>query len=269
MDVDSNGYISALLKALYGSTPTGVACDADGRLKFFLTDNVDQWGQYLEVGNAELAARLNRLVVSYDRRGQTLFWDDFRDGLGAWTTGGSNGGTAALQTTDALQGVNCMALNTPASAAATASAYIYLPRPVPTSGIGFGVCFSYTDSPWYITVKVEYGDGTSFRRAILDLNMSGAKLYYWGDNAAYNEFSDWEAGATGANVWHYAKVAFSLDTNKYLYAVVDGVEYDLSAYDVYETASSTVIFMAHFEIYGVAAGAQDVLLDCINVTTQE
>lgn len=268
-DIDAEGNISAMLKALYGTTPTGVACDVNGRLKFFLTDDVDQWGEYLEVGNAELAARVVGCPVSYDRRGQVLYRTDFSDGQGAWQLEDANGGAAAMQATAAIQGTNCVALST--AAAANSWAKMYLSYPVPVSGesVGVGVYFSYFQQPAYWLIWLQYSDGTTVHFGELLGKVSDGKLYVYDDEGSEVEVGTWDNGNPGLDVWHYAKLVMDLSTGAYIRAIFDGVEIDLSGINYYQDSTSDYKLVVTFGLTGRAASIGSYLVDCPIITVRE
>jgi hypothetical protein len=268
-DVDENGFLSVILKALYGSTPTGVACDADGRLKFFLTDNIDQWGEYLEVGNAELAARQYKFPVSYDRRGQVYFWDDFRDGQGAWNLTGAGGGTAAIVEADALQGGKCVELAVAAADGDTATMSLSPPLPADGERVGVALYFAFSNLPEYWRLRFRYFDGTTSHTCYLKGVSSDGKLYLYNDLAGETEVGSWSTTITGTNVWHYVKLVANLDTGAYIRVLYDGKEIDVSGVDYRQAVSAFRYMDLSFYVNGRAANAATFLVDCVTVTMKD
>ncbi len=77
--VDASGYLTTVIKGDYAGALRTVKLDDQGRLSAFVIDSQDAWGQMLQVGNAELAARLGS-IVRFDKRGIVMLMDNFDSG---------------------------------------------------------------------------------------------------------------------------------------------------------------------------------------------
>jgi hypothetical protein len=269
LDVDSEGNLSALLKAMYGTTPTGVACDADGRLKFFLCDNVDQWGQYLEVGNAELAARLMGSLHAFQRSGQVVYWTQFQHALAPWTSTVAVGGSVLWYATEFLQAGRSIRLTTAGGDADSARIDLDIALPVAGEGIGFGFWVKYEGLPESWWAWLRYHDGTNYHEAYAYFKTSDGKIYVLNHLGALVEVGSWSTSANAKKVWHYCKLAIALDNETYIALWWDNEEIDLTAHSYYQASSSENYLELMFYVNGEDGVNAIMYFDCPVVTVRE
>ena len=188
---------------------------------------------------AELAARLGS-IVTYDRRGEVLFIDDFSHGVSKWAEGGGGGDpTITLSAVQSRSG-QFSALLTPASGGLT---QVIILRAVPAlapSAIGLE-CHLAASSPamsfqWDLRVK----DATTSHRFAVRYNAATGDLQYLDDSAAWVAFAAPGDVFEDPTVFHAAKLVVNADLDAYDRFLLDGTAYSLSGFTHRETADVSV-----------------------------
>lgn len=258
---------------MYGEDPDGnavkVLCDADGRIKGLTIDGLDIWSQRVEIGNAELAARLRGPIVAWDRRGQFVYQEDFADGLGLFKPGGVGSPSVARITTEYVQAGGCAQMTCDAGAGNRVEAAIYLPPLPATTALGVALWMRFANLPNEWFVRVRHYDGTNYHDGRIRGLLSDGKLYYLNSGASYTEFGTWDSGAFGSLHWNVLKFTLDLEAETYGYCILNGDEVDLSA-NAYRKAATTNLFTElSVYMYAQAATAVDTLVDCFAATVQD
>lgn len=177
---------------------------------------------------AEHAVRLGS-PVSFDRRGNVMWFDDFESGIQKWHGGGLGEGWAvAASAAAARNGAFSVKLTTGAviDYAVELSHRWYFPA---LSKVGFEASFAIVDTSHTIEFTQYFFDGSHRHYGGLRYLPDDDKLQY------YDENGDWQDLATGldlveyAEVFHTIKLVMDLSTHKYVRALLNDVEYDLSA----------------------------------------
>jgi len=267
--VDADGNLYAVLQGEYAGTLKTVKLDDEGRISAFVVDSVDAWGNLLEVGNAELAARIVRLPVSYDRRGQVLYWSDFSDGLGAWFFNSSGEGGGSLRETRALQGGYCPELTLTSAGQGDASLGLILP-PVPTiARLGFSGFFALSAPPDYWRMRVRLFQDLVYTTTYVRATSADGKLWICNDAGGETEVGTWNTRRPGLDVWHYCKLAIDVENAHYIRLLIDGTEIDLSSHACYQATTDLSYLEIMFRVYDAAGVDATVLFDCPAVTVRE
>ena len=226
--VDGDGNLNAILKGQGAAGLQTIAVDAAGRLEVFVLDNEDQWGSILKIGNAELAARLGSTSV-FDWRGHVFYSHDFADGKGAFycTTSGT-GASAVIESDYHMRGGFALKLTGGSDTNKYAKAQGIVGRN-PSDRLGFLVAVSsYADSTDIVLRARPVG--TRYIGA-LRYDWGGQKLYYLGDDAGYHSL-----GTVNCQNFPYVfnsfKLVIDVSTGKYVRALVNDTEFDLSLLDL-------------------------------------
>jgi len=179
--------------------------------------------------NAELAARLDS-IVTYDRRGDVVWLDDFESNINAWEQAAA-GGAIALSAERCRSGGLSAKLETNAIALATAQITRHVPYPT-ISKIGFEISLAHAslDIGLYQGFIVSHDLGPNMRRGqwryttltdIIEIE---------------DEFLGWTQIAAGVllrldpNLFHCIKMVVDLATGRYVRLILDETEWDLDAY---------------------------------------
>ena len=178
---------------------------------------------------AELAARLGS-INTFDRRGDTVWMDDFEDNINKWNYSGSGTGWAvALSTDQALHGAKSAKLTT--GNAVTNSTYIAKHHPLPVSSrLGLEISFTTDTSLSYIQFGLAYSTGTSYREAsIRYIPGEPGSLQYKDETGIWTEFATTTLPDV-QSLFHTIKIVADLSSHKYTRVLLDNTEYDLSAH---------------------------------------
>jgi len=265
----SDGRLSALIQGWDGADYRTVRVDSEGRLSAFIIDSTDAWGQILEVGNAELAARLGSLRV-YDRRGMSILEHKFDCGLGLFSVSGV--GTGHAETLNPVYWrTGGYSVKLVGGSDGDGTAYVTASLPVlPSAAVAAEGLWSIDTVTDFVRMEVDYWDGTS---------LYSAKVYYDVSNEAlklYDEDGFWIAVGSGiklnmvAGMFNYWKLVVDAMHGNYSRLLVNGVEYDASTFQLFITAASVAPRVAiTFSNYSRAGNNDVVYLDSIAASAVE
>lgn len=212
---------------------------------------------------AELAARLGS-IDTFDRRGEVLWLDDFENNINKWnqTLGG---GSIALSTDQARSGANSAKLTTAATGTDAASLRWIMGYPV-LSKFGFEVSFANLSTKGRFQISFVYCTGTKMVVGGLDYYSATGILSLSGGVQI-----DTLGLYTSATTWNTIKVVIDSAQNKYVRAILNNKEYDISASSLVETA---LVEAAHLEAIvaiwrDAAAAAVSIYVDDAIITQNE
>jgi hypothetical protein len=269
MDVDSDGYLTTVIKGAYAGELRTVTLDDAGRLSAFVIDSVDAWGNLLKTGNSELAARLGS-PVRFDQRGRVQFIETFKNGLARWTitTSGTGAAVALTPTTWNEDGYSCAM--TGGSDASRAAIITWVGGPQITGNIGIEFAWSQEASIDAIDVLLDVRDGVSVHYVGLRCDDADNELQY------YDDGGDWvaidTAIPTNTNIYAYnrMKIVADLTAGEYIRALYNDTEHDLSGTAIRSYASagspSTTILI---RLYSLSGYNQTAYVDSIILTNAE
>jgi hypothetical protein len=221
------------------------------------------------MGNAELAARLGGWPVSYDRRGQVLFYNLFEDGWGPFTKEVAGSSTIYLDPAGAIQGGYAVHITNIAEASAYGLLRARLPQVAVTTPIGLACFFAPTGTFLDIQLFLNcYRSPTQYTGDV-KLTLSDKKIWLYNDSGAWTEIGTWNTNHLYTYVWHYLKVVFNPSTGYYVRVIFDGIVYDASAVKCRTAATTDNALWTNFEFDSAAGGTSETLVDCLALTTQE
>lgn len=239
----------------------------------FIKDPKDVWGREKSIGLAELATRLGA-VKSYDYGGNVIIEDDFSSSITDWTKSGSAGGLMSRSNSLKDSGDFSMKLTTPAVAGDTVSVFRSIAQPPTTTSVGVETMFTKDDDHRYIDIGMYIYDGTYRYNGIIRIDVQNSKLQYrntsntWTDFATSVDIS--ELGVSGMPIFHHAKLVIDLANKKYARFILDSIEYDISDYSFYYTASAIGRqFTIYMEYHSHLASAKVSYVDSVIVTRNE
>lgn len=223
-----------------------------------------------QIDQGELAARLGS-INTFDRRGDTVWMDDFEDSSLKWDayTSGS-GGSISLDNTRARNGDQSCKMVPGSGANFTAYMYNYIPLPV-GSNLGFECSFTGHVDISYILLNVKFHDGNFLKECGLALSFTTDKLYYYKDpTPTWIEFQDGWAPFAHNYLFSTAKLVFNSRTTDYIRALVNDKPYNLSPYDYYSTGSGVNPYVAFaITITNSKAGNPAIYIDDVIFTQNE
>jgi hypothetical protein len=266
--VDADGNMLAVLKGQFGGDLVTVKVDEDGRLYSYVTDDIDQWGNILPGGFAELAARLGSMAA-YERRGQVVFTDSFEYGMGDWTASGSAGYTAALDPTTFIHGGYSVHLKTHTDDGDNVQLLRDFGGFPADVGVGAAFWAKFATVGDQFEVGVIVSDATNSYGGRIKGEVADSKLYYVNSGGGYTELGTWDPAPAFPDYFKFLKVAIDPSTSKYLYAVIDGQQFDMSAVGCLVASATDRRYQGFFNCEASAGSFFEVYLDSFVLTTKE
>lgn len=217
----------------------------------------------------ELAARLGS-PITFDRRGDVVFWDDFECGLAKWIANNAGTGAAvALDTGFARSGENSVRLTAGSTSTMRAGILHYEPFPV-LSRIGFEIHVHMPFGNGAFEWNVQLADGAAKLNAGVRYDDATNQLQY------RDTLNNWVTFATGVDMlggqraFHAGKLVIDFDTREYVRFIADAVTYDLSGIDPQSFASPEAPHMLVGASWFDDAGTNDyALVDDAIITQNE
>ena len=186
----------------------------------------------------ELAARLGS-PLTYERRGNVLYVDDFSQGAGPWAvTRGLTPETPTLTGDYHLTGGAAWKLANTPGVGETLFGVRHLP--LFSEGI-YGVFFlvGVTATGNKIQLQAIHYDGVNRWNYVITLYPTQKKLYYAPTSGVETLLSDTMDVFNGVEVYHAVGILFDTDANQWVQVKVDNNVYDLSGIGAEATADST------------------------------
>jgi len=177
----------------------------------------------------ELAARL-KSPVTFDRRGDVLWLDDFEGTEGKWILSGTGTGKAYAHSAESARyGLCSMKLTAGDAATNHAQMATSLPYPV-LSKIGMEISFTYNAGFGEYLWTFRLYDGSDY--------YEGRVRFTWSTLAwEIDDHGTWRLLKTGSltqatYLYHTIKIVLDFTTKKYVRVILNEVEYDVSAYSL-------------------------------------
>ena len=218
---------------------------------------------------AELAVRLGS-IVSFDRRGDVVWLDDFESGIKKWEINASDADSGVAISSDYCnRGANSAKVYASAGVDRWAAMAHYFALPV-KSKVGFEVAFTIYPPDVHLNfILYPYFDPTrEYYEVRHDRTLK--ILQYYGSDGTRHTF------ATGVNLYgrdyHFnqAKLVIDLATKKYVRFLLNDVTYDLSAYAPPSWSYSGAAFVyAGIRMINQTANARTIYVDDAIVTQNE
>ena len=176
---------------------------------------------------SELAARLGS-PVTYDRRGEVVWMDQFNTGMSRWKDGSYDADDKAELTADyPYQGNYAVKLITGGAAVRMAEIHRYLSPPhVNKWGLEVAVNFWTDFNSFAIELRRIHGE-LAYSASLRINNVDGKIQVYDGDNELY-ELDDLPLSWGGHGHYHVLKIVADFSTNYRVRALFDQNEYDIT-----------------------------------------
>lgn len=187
---------------------------------------------------AELAVRLGS-PVSFDRRGNVIWFDDFEHSFNKWfTVIGGTGGSAAITNEKARTGALSCKVVTGDETDDTAIIGHYEPYPV-LSKLGFEISLLTAATKAYIEFPCVIYDGTYKHDPGIKYDCETYVWYYYNTSGGWTAFTNAAKLTPSAYIFHTIKLVIDPDTQKYVRFIANNVETDLSAISYRHVADAT------------------------------
>lgn len=194
----------------------------------------------------ELATRLGS-IVTFDRRGDVVWLDDFESNINKWRIFGTGTGYSALLSSEAARSGG---LSAKLVTGITASGHIYIARylPYPVEGnVGSEFSFVNNTDLQYIILAFDCYSGLENKEGAVRYRCSDEALDIYLPTVGFTEIATGIELVAATYFFHTLKLVVDLSTNKYVRLLLDSTSYDLSAYSI-STAPSVIEPMWIFEI---------------------
>lgn len=185
----------------------------------------------------ELAARLGS-PVTYDRRGEVVWYDIFENSLSPWNTSalGTGAVVEAVTTDTDLEG-KAAKLTGGSDGVRTAT----LTRRFSLTSlqkVGFEVSVYYTTTGFeHILLDVARYDSVNLHWGAIRILGTNSQEYLDSDNN-YTEFATETVWGSTAPIYHNLKLVVDMDNDEYVRFLYDETEYDLSSIAIRSQASA-------------------------------
>lgn len=267
--VDEDGNIIGVFKGDYNNTLKTIKVDSSGRMLAIITDPEDVYGNAHMIGNAELAARLGS-INTFDRRGDTIWMDDFEAVFLRWTpyTVGDNS-ECVLVADESFSGSQSCKLRTDINVNDYAEIRRSFALPVQTRiGFQFSVTANMGDNNLEIWNSIYTGT---------ELYQAKTKYHYDTKTlSVYDHTAGWTSIATdrvlGAKPLFYSTIKLVVDysTGKYVRLLFDEKTYDISAYTMpYTTPAASPSMTILIQLKNLDATGRQAWIDNVILTQNE
>jgi hypothetical protein len=198
---------------------------------------------FTQLDMGELAARLGS-PVTFDRRGNVIWMDDFEGNIEKWYQGWSGvGASVALSTESARSGVFSVKLITGDALNNLAQIIRYLPYPV-VGRNGFEISFTVGGEDDCYLIRLNLFTGTQLLWSQIRYESESQKLEYLDENETYQTIASNLKLHAYTKMFHTLKLVTDFSTRKYAHVILNEKTYDLSAYALKVQASTTAPCLA-------------------------
>ncbi|KKN35896.1 hypothetical protein LCGC14_0779000 [marine sediment metagenome] len=217
----------------------------------------------------ELAVRLGS-IVSFDRRGDVMWFDDFESGITKWVTSASGtGASVAASDNTARNGKNSVLLTGGSDGTRQAE----LRRDMPflsLSSLGFEVSFSKASLVQTMEFVVQIWDGTNRHDYKIRYSDADDELQYWSSTEAWVTLAtDIDLGTT-ASLFDTLKMVVDLSGEMYVRVLFNERQLPMDDIDVKLTASGATPFLRVFVLLTSRDGENDIVyVDDVILTQNE
>jgi len=219
----------------------------------------------------ELAARLGS-IVTFDRRGNVLWMDDFESGLSQWRQVGDR--DAEWNGNQAKNGGFCCKLITPAVAGGSCCIERYIGFPA-LSPMGFE--FSYSDDdtagvPRSLWILVVLDSGSYRYKTSIFYDVMNGKLQYTSGTGAMRDIPGGAYGMSSFFPGEFDTLKFVADftTAKYKRLLINSRTFDVSALSFHKVALvSAPQMVIEIALHADAAAAAVCYIDDVIITQNE
>ena len=222
-----------------------------------------------QIDTGELAARLGS-INTFDRRGNTLWYDDFEGNTLLWLKGGSGTGHEEVLSTELpCRGSQSCKLQPGNLATNTAFITKYLPLPV-TSTFGLEFRVTYRPSIDRVAIYTRFYDGTTLVEPEIELDYTNDKIEYKDENGAMQDLQTNCKFNQTYNLYNMYKLVLNYTDKKYMRFSFNNTTTDISSYSFQSEASATKPSLQILIIaYAETGSADAIFVDDVILTQNE
>ena len=194
---------------------------------------------------AELAVRLGSISI-FDRRGKVIDLDDFEGQLLKWERIAIGIANATFSSDSCKSGTQSVYMRVTDNT----NRRIYMERSLsllPSKRLGLEIAYSLPASTAFLLMRLYRAISTGYSYAQVKLEFTDKKIYYYDSAGNPQEFADLPTASDSEFCYYPVKMVADFDTGKYVRFISEGIEYDLSSYDLYSVITpSTPIVSSRF-----------------------
>lgn len=217
----------------------------------------------------EVAARLGS-IVTYDKRGDVVDFDNFEEPILNWKTAGSSATCyARLDNTHVRSGSQAVKLHTEAviDYNALIEKYTMLTG---SKRLGLEISFSNISYTCYLLISMHYYDGSLLHDPSLLVYPSTGIVQLYNAAGNYIEIANFGAMLNLDHLYHTLKLVVDFDTDEYVRFLYTLHEYDISEHSIYtEEGEITPYLRTRIAIVNVSADESDAWIDDFIYTQAE
>ena len=217
----------------------------------------------------ELAARLGS-INTFDRRGDTVWMDDFEDGIIKWAAVAAGTGAAVVSdTTRARSGAKSVKLTTGTTDPWSAEIAHLEAYPV-LSKFGLECAATVHVSLAALYVDLQIFTGSNVLQGQVAYDPGADKLYYMDSAGILQELVTAVDLEENTQLFHMFKLVVDASGEQYRRLIVDATEHDLSAYSLRKAADTTSPYMqVRIIAVGGSGGNYSIYVDNVIITQNE
>lgn len=191
---------------------------------------LENMGNLVDYG--ELAARL-RSLISFNREGNVIFWDDFESTPLKWTRDkGMGTETVDYSPETALSGGQSIKIETVANINSLARVHRDFPF-FHTGKLGFEFAFNHDTTKANLDFDIYHLLDNHQYEARIRLNLEDSELFYRASDGNYVSFASDVSIAKHTHLFHHFKVVIDTGKNEYVRCIMDRAEWNLQGIGLY------------------------------------
>lgn len=195
-----------------------------------------------QIDTGELAARLGS-INTFDRRGHTVWMDDFENGVNKWTTEASGDDASVEQNiTRFRSGGSSCKLTAGSTGNPFARIYTLLSFSV-TGTFGYEFSFAIDSNTSTLDLHTLYYDGADLHVAGIRYDHANTDLYYESANGVWTIFDSSFSLVALAELFHTLKLVPDYANGLYSRLLIDAEVIDVSAYAIHSSALVVAPFL--------------------------
>jgi len=217
----------------------------------------------------ELCARLGS-PITYDRRGEVLWFDTFRHGLTPWKIVTSDGNQLAKITAE-----TCMydGFSLHMETDGTENAYVvaqrYFTPPVETSW-GLEVSYNPTTAFDSLRLVIDYHDGSNHYGAYMMFDRANSCMKVLDADGNWQEVGDFTMNVFYANQFNRIKLVGDFQTKKYVRLLHSQRSYDISDHGIRGLGSgNSPVIKTEVYFWGATGATSKCYIDAVIFTANE
>jgi hypothetical protein len=186
----------------------------------------------------ELAARIGS-PVTYDRRGEVLWYDIFERGVAGWTeqTGGNDGSVRVTADRPLIGGFAAL-LSSPSAGDEQIAMERFL-NPAKVNKWGIEVAFAFTSVFNTFDIELNWIDGSNVWYGSIRVNYANEDVSYLKTLTTWSKIADLEIITIAQGMYNRIKLVCDFDSGKFERIMINQTEYDLSEVTMLKRSSSS------------------------------